>query len=100
MGLVNQIRDTRVALVCPPPAVPVGASSRWSWVFMGGPVHHGVAAGTGPRNVAIAVTKAYHVPDKDLMRAEAVPVGAAGRWMRDPLPGRGLYELTQHNLEA
>ena len=66
----------------------------------GRPENHGIAEGTGPRNVAIAVTKAYHVPDKDLMRAEAVPVGAAGRWMRDPLPGRGLYELTQHNLEA
>jgi hypothetical protein len=61
------------------------------------PENHGIAAGTGPRNVATAaVTKADHVPDKDLIRAEAVPVGAAGRWMRDPLPGRGLNQLAQH----
>ena len=85
--------------------MPTAGCARWGIESVvvgvhGWSVHHGVAAGTGPKNVAIAVTKAYHAPDKDLMRAEAVPVGAAGRWMRDPLPGRGLYELTQHNLEA
>jgi hypothetical protein len=43
------------------------------------------------------VAKADDVPDEDLIRAEAVPVGATGRRPDDPLPGRGLHTLAQHN---
>ena len=32
-------------------------------------------------------------------RAEPVPVGAAGRRVGDPLPGRGLYQLAQHDYK-
>ena len=31
------------------------------------------------------------MPHQHLVRAECVPVGASGRRVRDPLPGRGLY---------
>ena len=37
------------------------------------------------------MSEAGLVPYEDLVRAEGVPVGAAGRRVGDPLPGRGLY---------
>jgi len=38
-----------------------------------------------------AAAEAGDVSDEDLIRAEDVAVGATGRWVGDPLPGRGLY---------
>jgi hypothetical protein len=35
------------------------------------------------------VSEAGDMPDEDLVRAEAVSVRAARRWVGDPLPGRG-----------
>jgi len=37
------------------------------------------------------------VADEYLIRAERVPVRAPGRRAGDPLPGRGLYQLAQHD---
>ena len=34
--------------------------------------------------------------NEDLIRPKGVPVGASCRWVGDPLPGRGLYQLAQH----
>jgi hypothetical protein len=34
-----------------------------------------------------------------LARSEAVAVGAARRWVCDPLSGRSLYQLAEHILE-
>jgi hypothetical protein len=54
------------------------------------PEHHGVAAGTGPRNVATAaVTKADYVPDKGLVWAEPVAVWAVLGCQDDPPAGSG-----------
>jgi len=36
---------------------------------------------------------------QDSVGAEGVPVRAAARWVSDPLPGRGLYQLPEHVLE-
>ena len=44
-----------------------------------------------------AVSEAGDVPNEDLIRAEAVSVWAPGRRVGDPLPGRGLQQLTQHD---
>ena len=33
---------------------------------------------------------------QDLVGAEGVSVWASRRWVRDPLPGGGLYKLAQH----
>ena len=37
--------------------------------------------------------------DEDFAGAEWVPVWAAGRRVGDPLPGRGLYQLAQHDCK-
>ena len=37
--------------------------------------------------------------DEHLPGSEAVTVRTARRWMRDPLPGRGLNQLAEHILE-
>ena len=34
--------------------------------------------------------------DQHLIRAEGMSVRATCRWVGDPLPGRGLYELAEH----
>jgi hypothetical protein len=34
--------------------------------------------------------------DEDLAGAERVPVRATGRWVGDPLPGRGLHQFPEH----
>jgi hypothetical protein len=47
--------------------------------------------------VTAAVAEAGLMADEDLPGAELVAVGAAGRRMGDPLPGRGLYQLAQHD---
>jgi hypothetical protein len=43
-----------------------------------------------------AVSEAGDVPDEDLIRAEAVSVGASRRWVGDPLPGRRPHQFAQH----
>jgi hypothetical protein len=48
---------------------------------------------------ASAVSKADDVSDEDLIRAEAVPVRAVCRWVGDPLPGRRLDQLAQHDCQ-
>jgi hypothetical protein len=55
------------------------------------PVHHLVACAAGPGGVPAAVTEASLVADQHVAGAESVAVGAAGWWVGDPLPGRGLY---------
>ena len=40
------------------------------------------------------------VADENLSGAELVTVHATRRQVRDPLPGRGLYKLAQHDYEA
>ena len=40
---------------------------------------------------ASAVSEAGDVSDEDLIQTETVSVRASGRHVRDPLPGRGLY---------
>ncbi len=56
------------------------------------PVHHGIAGSAVPAGVSTAaVTQADDVPDENLIRAEGVPVGTAGRRSGDPLTVRGLY---------
>jgi hypothetical protein len=62
------------------------------------PVHHGVAGSAMPTGVSTAaVSEAGDVADEDLIRSELVPVRAACRRMGDPIPGRRLYQLAQHN---
>ena len=61
------------------------------------PAHHGVARAAVPARVpAPAVTEARDVSHEDLIRAEWMTVGASRRWVRDPLPGRGLNKITEH----
>ena len=61
------------------------------------PVHRLVARAAGPRGVPAAVPEAGLMADEDLAGAEAVPVRASRRRVGDPLPGRGLYQLAQHD---
>ena len=61
------------------------------------PVHRLVARAAGPGGVAAAVPEAGLMADEDLAGAEAVPVRASRRRVGDPLPGRGLYQLAQHD---
>jgi hypothetical protein len=72
-----------------------GPSRALQWALSGG-VHRLVACAARPRGVPAAVTEAGLVAEQDLVRAEGVTVGAARRWLRDPLPGRGLHQLAQH----
>jgi len=65
-------------------------------VFNGGPLHRLVACAARPCGVAAAVAEARLVADEHLAGAERVPVLAAGRWVGDPLPARGLHEIAQH----
>jgi hypothetical protein len=59
-------------------------------------VHRLIACATGPRGVPAAVPEARLMADEDVAGTERVPVGAACRWVGDPLPGRGLHQLAQH----
>ena len=61
------------------------------------PVDRLIARAAGPGCVADAVTEAGLVTDEYLAGAEGVPVRAVRRWVGDPLPGRRLYQLTQHD---
>ena len=64
------------------------------------PVHNGVAGSASPGGVpASAVTEAGDMPNKNLSRAEWVPVRATLGPVGDPLPGRGLHQLAQHTGE-
>jgi hypothetical protein len=49
---------------------------------------------------AAAVAEANDMSDEYLIRAEGVPVGASGRWVGDPLPGCGLYQLAQQQAQG
>lgn len=48
---------------------------------------------------AAAVAQAGDVAHEDLVGAEAVPIRASRRRARDPPPGRGLYQLAQHDYK-
>jgi hypothetical protein len=61
------------------------------------PVHRLIARAACPRGVAAAVTEARLMAHQHLLWTESVPVRAARRWVSDPLPGRGLYQLAQHD---
>jgi hypothetical protein len=63
------------------------------------PVHRGIALSAGPGSVSAAVLKAVDVSNEDLVRPEGVSVGASARWVHDPLPGRGPYEVAQHDFK-
>ena len=43
--------------------------------------------------MSAAVPEASLMAYEDFAGAERVPVGATGRWVGDPLPSRGLYQL-------
>ena len=59
------------------------------------PVHHGVACAAVPCGVAAAaLPEASDVSDEDLIRAEAVSVGAPVRGLGHPLTVDGSDELT------
>jgi hypothetical protein len=60
------------------------------------PVHRLVACAAGPGGVSAAVAEARLMTHQDLVGAEGVSVWASRRWVRDPLPGRGLRQLAQH----
>jgi hypothetical protein len=63
---------------------------------------HGVARPAHPQSVAAAVSEASLMSNEDLIRAEAMPVGAPGRGAGDPLPVRRLNQLAGiwHALNA
>ena len=64
------------------------------------PIHRLIACAAMSTGVsAAAMAEAGDVPDEDLVRAEAVRIGASRRWVGDPLPGRRLNQLAQHGLE-
>ena len=50
------------------------------------PVRRLIALAACPGGVPAAVTEAGDMSDEDLVRAEGVPVGAAGWWLGYPLP--------------
>jgi hypothetical protein len=54
------------------------------------PVHRLIARAACPGGMSAAVAGACLVADEDAAGAELVPVRAAGRWVGDPRPGRGL----------
>jgi hypothetical protein len=60
------------------------------------PVHRLVTRAAGRRSVPAAVTETRLTTDQDLVGAEGMPVGAASRWVGDPLPRRGLHQLAEH----
>ena len=53
-----------------------------------------------PCGVPAAVPEASLVADENLSGAELVTVHATCQQVGDPLPGRGLYKLAQHDYEA
>jgi hypothetical protein len=62
------------------------------------PIDNGVACSAVPAGVsAAAMSEAGDVSDEDLVRPEWVAVWAAATWSGDPLPARGLHQITQHN---
>ena len=64
------------------------------------PVHRLIARPARPCGVPAAVPETSLVADENLSGAELVTVHATRRQVRDPLPGRGLYKLAQHDYEA
>jgi hypothetical protein len=61
------------------------------------PIDGPLAGAAGPWAVAAAVAEAGLMPYEDQVRAETVPVGAVAGRVGNPLPGRGLYQLAQHD---
>ena len=58
--------------------------------------HRLIACAAGPCGVPTTMAETGLMADEDLAGAELVPVRTAPRWVGDPLPGRGLYQLAQH----
>jgi hypothetical protein len=64
------------------------------------PVHHSITRSAMPACVPTsAVSEADDMPDEDLIRTEGMHVGASAWCVGDPLPGRGLYQLGQHDYK-
>ena len=66
----------------------------------GRPKHRLIARAAGPRRVPATVAEACLMAYEDLVRAEGMPVRASRRRVRDPLPGRRLHRLAQHDYKA
>jgi hypothetical protein len=64
------------------------------------PVHRLIARPARPCGVPAAVPETSLVTDENLSGAGLVTVRATRRQVHDPLPGRGLYKLAQHDYEA
>ena len=64
------------------------------------PVYRLIAGAAGPRGVPAAVPEAGLITDEHLAGAELVTVRATRRQVGDPLPGRRLHQLAQHDYEA
>ena len=64
------------------------------------PVHRLIACAARPCGVPAAVAEAGLVPYEDLVGAEGVAVGAALRWVGDPVPGGGLNQIAQRGMKA
>ena len=64
------------------------------------PVHRGAALSAGPCSVAAAVPETGLMADEHLAGAPSgMPVRATRRRAGNPLPGRGLYQLAQHDQQ-
>jgi hypothetical protein len=60
------------------------------------PVHRLIAGAARPGGVPATVSEARLMTHQDLVGAEGVSVWASRRWVRDPLPDRGLNKITEH----
>ena len=63
------------------------------------PVNRVVALPAGPGSVSTAVTETGLMAYKNFAGTEAVTVGTVARRVGDPLPGRGLHQLAQHDYQ-
>ena len=63
------------------------------------PVHSLVARTARPSRVPATMTETRLMADEDLAGAERVTVRASGRRVGDPLPGRRLHQLAQHDYK-
>jgi hypothetical protein len=63
------------------------------------PVHRLIACAARPCGVPAAMAEARLMTDQHLAGTKPVPVRASCRRVGDPLPGRGLQPLAQHNYK-
>ena len=63
------------------------------------PVHRLIACAAGPCGVSAAVAETGLMPYEDLVGSECVSVRAMRGRVGDPVPGRRLHELAQHNYK-